>query len=304
MKKKVILDRSYAFYLIDFISSKEGGSLSEINSDITNEQILKRTIDILNYALVLFDKVLIENSFASSLNHITDKKDWFWDYFSIFSIESLFEDDPELYMLIEDSVALDKKDVKLRKIVKQNFPAQYLQPHLYTSLLWNINHTLYAAKKLDSAIIPWPAKTSIYNYKFTESLKFDENEKSYSFTKSILEFHIPGFNLSHISEMNSIRNKGKSLDSFRRTIWELINSDRMNNENILQTLEIRKAELVKEIKPSWFNLARSLSSTAIPFPFNIGLDALYNIYDIKKIEPFQWYFFLLDLQEEFKNLNN
>lgn len=296
MKRKIILDRSFAFYLLNYIAKMENKDIPPELGISKDEKLINQTIRTINYALLLFDKVLIEDNYGSSLYHFVQDKEWFWEMFEVFSPDQLTGTEQELSIMIEDSVALDLVDQGIKKIVKADFPERYRENKSFTSLIWNINKTLQAARYLDAAILPWPPKSKIYEYKFNQSINFINEKKPYSLLSSILDFQAPAFDITSLSNIISFR-KDKRVLSFRKLIWELVENPNISDrESILQKLEDEKGKLVQVMSPSWTTVIRGLVSLPVPFPFNVALESTYNIIDLLKINPYSWYFFLIDLR--------
>lgn len=120
MKKRIILDRTYAFYLVNFLNAFDPKS-KEISFDDEEFQAqITNTINSICWAALLFDKILIEDYYGSSLYNFTKYNKWFWDIFEVYSPENVLYENPELNLLIEDSVQLDLKDKALKKLVNNS----------------------------------------------------------------------------------------------------------------------------------------------------------------------------------------
>lgn len=299
MQKKIILDRSYAFYLLNYIAKMEKPSSGMQVEDEDQRDIIADAITVVNQALILFDKILIEDYYGSSLRHITEGKDWFWEIFEVYSPDDIAMRDPELSLVVEDSVTLDLEDTQIRELVKGHFPRRYLEPKGFSSLIWNVNRTLQTARLLDAAILPWPEKTHLYRHKFAHALTFSSEEKPYTVLKSVMDFQVPGYSIDNLESLSRIR-KDRRITHFRELIWQLtIDSDVHDREDVLQRLEDAKGELTRILKPSLTSsILRGLISSPIPFPFNLALEGLYSLIDLQQIKPYSWYFFLLELRKE------
>ena len=298
MKQKVLLDRSYAFYLLDYVAQMEKSSLPIHYKGEKYCEFIEMTATAINHALILFKKILVEDYYGSSLRHFTSRKEWFWDLFQVYSPDEVVMNEPELHLLIEDSVKLDLEDVQMRSLVEKHFSPDYLEKENFSSLIWNINRTLQIAKALDAVILPWPTKYHLYNYKFAHALSFHPNEKPYYTLKNVLDFHVPYYDVNNIENLFGIR-KDERVASFRELIWRLVeNTNISDREAMLQKLEEEKIELVRSLAPSVDRLIRGIASSPIPFPFNAGLEVLYNLSDIQGIKPYSWYFFLIDLRNK------
>jgi len=300
MYKKVILDRSYAFNLVGYIHEMYGKKDSLGIFDKQKNPQMKNTLDVINEAAIMFDKILIEDYYGSSLYKVLNRNefDWFWELFEIYSPDSIGGSNVEK-LIIEDSIRLDLEDKELKSIISK-LSSEYAQPNRYESLLWNIIRTLFSAKQLDAAILPWQNKINIYRYKFSKNVYYPEESSISKTMHTILEFQVPLFDIDSLQELIKIR-KDKRLFSFRKLVWNIAqklekdNSDTNDNFVILQELEKLKANLIGTLKPTMWSRVFSLATSPIPFPFNVLVDSVYQVLELKKLSPFKWYFFLRDL---------
>lgn len=76
-----------------------------------------------------------------------------------------------------------------------------------------------------------------------------------------------------------------------------------SKEILLKKLEDLKGELISNLKPDTEStVLQSFVTNILPFPFNTALEALYHFDEKLSIEPYQWYFLLLDLKKEPNNV--
>jgi hypothetical protein len=303
MKDKIILDRSYAYYLISYLGKLERKNDKYSLYDENQAVIVNHTINVINWASILYKKILIEDYYASSLSHLTRNHTWFWELFETYSPDKVISDNPDLSLIIEDSVKFDMKDKDLIKFVQKNLSREYSENNRFSSLIWNINRTLQTAKILNSAILPWPDKLQLYHYKFANALIFEEKTKPLFVLRSVFEIQAPSFSIETLDELKMIRSDPR-ISSLRKLIWELVdNDDADTKEKIFQEIESQKSDLITQLKPSNMRFIRSLLSSPIPFPFNMGIEGLYHLIDLQKMEPYEWYFLLIDCKD-FPNPKN
>lgn len=296
LHKRIILDRSYALYLLNYMGMMETGLPPHPLTGPPQCDFIRETIQTINLALLLFDKILIEDSYGSSLKHFAGDKEWFWDLFEVYSPEAVQVDDATLPIMIADSVSLDVKDDHIRAIVKQHFDRSYLDRQSFLSLLTNISGTLLMARALNAAILPWPEKVHLYKYKFAHTPIFQSTEKPYSTLRTVLDLHLPYFEVTRWEDLVAIR-RDHRIESFRDLVWRLIqDDDNMGREDILRRLEEEKARLIEILAPSLLGSVSTLLSAPTPFPFNVGLAALIDLVQLERIKPYSWYLFLINLR--------
>ena len=95
MKSIAILDRSYVFYLPKYLTYFADGENKEKYSD---DDLL--FFNNINWATILFDKILIEDHYASSLYNMIPKNNrWFYDILELYSPDSVMANDADFFWL-------------------------------------------------------------------------------------------------------------------------------------------------------------------------------------------------------------
>lgn len=297
MKTTAILDRSYAFYLPKYLTYFAEGKNEK---KYTNEELC--FFNVINWASILFDKILIEDYYASSLYNLTSKNDsWFWNIFELYSPDKIMADDAEFFLTLEDSIICDINNNKLLKIIKKELNPQYRDTKRIDSLIRNINRTLFLAKKIDAVIIPSIYKMPLYQQKFEQNLFFNQESESEKILKTVFSSEIPLFDINNLSQLIEIKNN-KKLKYFRKYIWGLSNQEYVSEIDILQSLNNDKTAIIEQLLSQRKGFLEILISSKIPFPLNLIGDGLNEVINHCKMKEFSWYFFLLDAKS--KNQNN
>jgi hypothetical protein len=71
MQDKVILDRSFAYLLVAYLEQMEGQTKNSPFFSSEHSALIEYAGNVINWAAILFEKILIENSFGTSLYRLT-----------------------------------------------------------------------------------------------------------------------------------------------------------------------------------------------------------------------------------------
>ena len=291
MKSIAILDRNYAFYLPKYLTYCAYGEDKEKYSE---EDLY--FFNIINWATILFDKILIEDHYASSLYNMIPKENyWFYDIFELYSPDSIMANDADFFLTLEDSIRQDVNDRKMLSLIRKNLDSEYNNMKRIDSLVRNINKTLFLAKKIDAVIIPAIYKMPLYQQKFECNLFFNQESKTEKILETVFTSEIPLFDINDLTQLSHIRKNNKIL-SFRKYIWELSNKENVEELDIMQSINKDKTDIIDNLLLQRKGFLEILISGKIPFPLNVIADGASEIINRHKMKEFSWYFFLLDIK--------
>lgn len=292
--RKVIIDRAYSVTLLAFISeiSKQR---TNVRLDRIDSTILSDTVSALAKAAVLYDKLLIEQSFSSSLDKMLMESDhnWFWDIFEPIDLQTVDLGVDE-NLIVEDDFHFDLKDGEFRKKAKY-YCNNYSPRSSIESAIRYINLCVKGAKGLNADIMPWPSRFDLFNYKFRCDSLFPEGRSGQIFD-TILELDFPQFKIHSFLDLVSLRNDDKirSLRTIVDNIHIELNSeaDKIDKLEIIREYIAEHRRLIDALSPTKIDKLQMAVSWFVPFPFNALLDTAYSMKHLNTLRKFKWFFCL------------
>ncbi|MEO0683611.1 MAG: hypothetical protein AAFY76_00840 [Cyanobacteria bacterium J06649_11] len=288
MSRKVILDRVYAFELINYLREMNGEGNKYSNEEFRN---------VINWAAIMYDQILIEDHYASSLFELTRDEKWFWNLFVSYSPDKILADDPDLGIALEESVEEDMENRALVSRIKNIKNGKYNDLSKVESLIRNINKTLLLAKEMDAFIIPAHHKMELLSTKNGGPRLFQRQTKPKNVVKNVFELELPFFEVNTLSNLKKIR-EDKRVKSLRNLLFRLMELDSDSKEDILHQINIEKDEILKTYRPdhSW-SLIKYFVGLFGPAAAAY-VELMDYTEDLRTLSENGWRFLLIDLRNE------
>lgn len=303
MRTKVILDRAYSFSLIAYLS-EAARQRRGIDLDLLSLPLLNETFSAINEASILYDKILIEKSYSTSLEKMLEGPayKWFWDIFEPVDL-SYQELTGNESLLLTDDLRFDLEDKEFLKLATAYYETQKGYRSDPRTAIRYVNLIMKSAKALDADIMPWPSRFQLFNYKFSKGSPLYVTSPSAKILETILEVNVPSFKISNLSQVMSIRNKSE-IKAFRSLVWNIrdvlsdASSPGVNREEILKEFIREQQKLIEKLTPDRLDRIKMIASWFIPFPFDAALDSVYEVRKIMALRKFKWFFLLRDFSTE------
>jgi len=297
---KVILDRYYAYDLAAYCSDRLKQSKLGI------EKKYGELFTILNILFLLFDKILIENQYASTIT-------WKLNEHELYAFNSLFEaisfSDLDLSleekMTIDESIHYDLNDKDMKNIIDFYYSKKPIQPKSYKDLIEYINNCILYSERHSTCICPWFKRMPIFEFKFNKLNRFTIDKHCFDYSTQAIDFLLPNFKYISLDEIITIKNN-KRINDFRNKIWTLASDNILKNSQegffnspIMYEFQKENEKLVKDLKPNHLSKIKMAFSWFIPFPLNMLVDLTAESLNTFRLKKYNWLFFLYDN----KNLN-
>lgn len=304
----VLLDRSFAFYLLQFMNADEAGPRHEGADRATAE-----AANGIVWAAILFDKILIEDHYGTALARYARPRPWFWSVFQTYSPESTLLAEPDRAEAIRRSVQAALSDRAVTRIVKQHLPRTYWSEDSRRSLLLNVWKTIHLSQAINAAIFPAPDKAPLYQHFLPAQPDANDalagtGAPANDTVRELFSLEAPAFDTSSVERLLEARGDSRIQD-LRRFVWERsVNGapsstpgrqrQRTLQEELRDELRDIKNQLVLHLLPSLGQEALKVALTSlVPFPASLAAEAAAHAADQVALRRFRWLLFLVELQQ-------
>lgn len=298
---RIIIDRSYSAFLPAIVRRMEEDDGAPRPRVTLEGAALAEAGELIAWAAILFEKILISAEFGTSLARSVGDRDWFWDIFEIYNPDVIvFDDEALIARLVQRSVENDLDNRELSRIIRSKFPRYYHSKDARKGLLYDIHKTLRCAEILDAAILPAPDKWHVYRHKLRSSeALLSEESPTGTAVRAVMEFHAPSVNLAGSDALFRMR-QDRRLGSLRDYLWRLA-GETSDTEELRRRLIREQAELINglRVQPG-SRLWRWLATSQLPFPLDAAAEAAFAGWDSARSRQHSWRF-LLAGQEAYAN---
>jgi len=287
----LLLDRQYSYALTSYCADPRGGSSEGRGARDAP------LFGILGRAVLLFDKIFIEQQYVSSiawtLNH--DETEAFRQIFNSFSFEALPLSARDRFLLAE-TIEADLADPEYRREIDLYYEGRVLRGGNHRELVTYVNNSIFAAYLQRWSILPSKPRARLFSYKLSHLNRFWNAQPALDVARHAFDLVVPDITARSLTELNAIRQDPKIVD-FRRKIWEIAHRiDAYTSESVdkLVLAEFRAASraLADHVRVGSSRTVQVLSSGAIPLPIHSSLNLPPDLENSLVGNPFSWLLFL------------